>query len=124
MTKEQEQQILDQARAILEARADDQAHDFALENDVKVDLQRIAYYAAFYHGALNAALEIVHELTVHRLKTREDWLYMEAWLRLATSSKRNMQLYLAGEEIGFRNHETDKKGRLKNVEAYFMRISR
>jgi hypothetical protein len=119
MTEKQENRIIEQAHDILEARGDERALRFALENDVKIDLHRVVHYGAYYHGALDAALHMMHELEENKPKSKDDWIYQEAVWRLATKSKRNMELYLNGEEIRYRNHETAKNGKLKSVEAYF-----
>ena len=120
MTQIQEERIIQQAHDILEARGDERALRFSIENDVKIDLNRVQHYGAYYHGALDAALQIIHKLKDARTKTKDDWIYQEAIWRLATKSKRNMELYLKEEEIRFRNHEKDNKGKLKSVEAYFV----
>lgn len=47
-------------------------------------------------------------------------VYIKAELDLITSSKRNMQLWLDGTQVQFRNHKKNKKGKLESVEAYFV----
>ena len=49
----------------------------------------------------------------------EGKIYTEAIFALALSSPDNTDRYMAGCEIGYRNHERDKKGKLIKVEAYF-----
>lgn len=50
----------------------------------------------------------------------DDKVYIKAELDLITSSKRNMQLWLDGTQMHFRNHRRDKKGQLESVECYFV----
>lgn len=113
MTKEQEDKIIKQAQDILERR-------MAVSDDVqlKVNLQNLVYYGAYYMGAL---------ATVNRLADycRHSWrgdekIYLEAELKLITSSKRAIQLWLDDTPMRYRNHKTNKKGKLESVECYFV----
>ena len=54
------------------------------------------------------------------LKRSEDRLYTKAIVNLLISDLRNVQEYLLGTNIGYRNHVRDKKGKLISCEAYFM----
>ena len=54
------------------------------------------------------------------LKRSEDMVYTKAIVTLLESDLRNVQEYLLGTNIGFRNHVRDKKGKLVSCEAYFM----
>ena len=112
MNKEQEDKIIAQAQDILERR-------LAVEKDIKVNLQHISMYASFYQGAIMAVRKITDSLLNNKPK-KDDWIYLKAEWRLITSSKRNMQLYLDGTEIRYRNHQRNKKGKLESVEAYFV----
>lgn len=114
MNKEQEDKIIAQAQDILERR-------MAVEKDIKVNLQHIAMYAAYYQGALMAVRKITdsHLLNGNKPK-KDDWTYLEAEWKLITSSKRNMQLFLDGTEVRYRNHQHNKKGKLESVECYFV----
>ena len=53
-------------------------------------------------------------------KRSEDMVYTKAIVNLLASDLRNVQEYLLGTNIGFRNHIRDKKGKLISCEAYFM----
>ena len=54
------------------------------------------------------------------VKRSEDRVYTKAIVNLLASDLKNIQEYLLGTNIGFRNHVRDKKGTLTSSEAYFM----
>ena len=54
-------------------------------------------------------------------KRSEYRVYTKAMVNLLISDLRNVQEYLLGTNIGFRNHVRDKKGKLVSCEAYFLR---
>lgn len=54
------------------------------------------------------------------VKRSEDRVYTKAIVNLLASDLRNIQEYLLGTNIGFRNHVLDKKGKLVSCEAYFV----
>ena len=54
------------------------------------------------------------------VKRYEDRVYTKAIVSLLASDLRNVQEYLLGTNIGFRNHVRDKKGKLISCEAYFV----
>ena len=54
------------------------------------------------------------------LKRSEDIVYTKAIVNLLASDLKNIQEYLLGTNIGFRNHVRDKKGKLVSCEAYFV----
>ena len=54
------------------------------------------------------------------LKRSEDRVYTRAIVNLLASDLKNIQEYLLGTNIGFRNHVRDKKGKLTSCEAYFV----
>ena len=54
------------------------------------------------------------------VKRSEDMVYTKAIVNLLISDLRNVQEYLIGTNIGFRNHVRDKKGKLISCEAYFV----
>ena len=112
MNKEQEDKIIAQAQDILERR-------LAVEKDIKVNLQHIAMYSSYYQGALMAVRKVTDSLLNNKPK-KDDWIYLKAEWDFITSSKRNMQLYLDGTEIRYRNHQRNKKGKLESVECYFV----
>jgi hypothetical protein len=113
MTKEQEDKIIAKAQDILERR-------MAVEKDIKINLQNLVYYGAYYQGALTAAMKITDSLLSGNKPKKDDWVYLKAEWSLITSSKRNMQLYLDGTEIRYRNHQRNKKGKIESVECYFV----
>ena len=54
------------------------------------------------------------------VKRSEDMVYTKAIVNLLISDLKNVQEYLLGTNIGFRNHVRDKKGKLVSCEAYFV----
>lgn len=54
-------------------------------------------------------------------KRSEDMVYTKAIVNLLIIDLINVQEYLLGTNIGFRNHVRDKKGKLVSCEAYFVR---
>ena len=54
------------------------------------------------------------------VKHSEHKVYTKAIVNLLASDLRNVQEYLIGTNIGFRNHVRDKKGKLVSCEAYFV----
>ena len=54
------------------------------------------------------------------LKRSEGMVYTKAIVSLLASDLKNVQEYLLGTNIGFRNHVRDKKGKLMSCEAYFV----
>ena len=54
------------------------------------------------------------------VKRSEERVYTKAIVNLLTSDLKNIQEYLLGTNIGFRNHVLDKKGKLISCEAYFV----
>jgi hypothetical protein len=112
MTRDQEDRIIKQAQDILERR-------LAVENEIKVSAQNVIYYGAYYSGALASAMKIIDELKANKPRG-EDWIYKQAEWDLITKSKRNMQLFLDGQEARFRNHKRNKKGKLESCEMYFV----
>lgn len=113
MNKEQEDKIIAQAQDIQERR-------MAVEKDIKVNLHHIAMYASYYQGAIMAVMKVTDSLLSGNKPKKDDWVYSKSELELITSCKRNMQLYLDGTEIRYRNHQHNKNGKLESVEAYFV----
>jgi hypothetical protein len=112
MTTEQENKIIQQAQDIMARR-------FAVTNELKLNRQSVAYYGAYYLGAIQAVQKVVGELTTNRPKG-DDWVYLKAFWDFITKNKRNMQMFLDGDEMRYRNHQHDKKGKLVSVECYFV----
>lgn len=117
-----EKKTIESALAILEAHDDERAKRFAVDNDVKIDLHKMVFYAAYYQGALMAARSVM-SYALQNAKG-EDIVYRDAELALITQSKRTMELFMDGTQIRYRNHERDKKGRLIKCEAYFYKEQR
>lgn len=115
--KYEEEKIVERALAILERNEDERAKRFAIENEVKIDLHKMVYYAAYYQGALMAAKELMGYAKWNA--KGDDRVYRDAELALITQSKRTMELFMDGTQIRYRNHERDKKGKLVKCEAYF-----
>jgi len=114
MTKEQEDKIIRQAQDILERR-------MAVEKDIKINLKNLMYYGAYYMGALKGARGIIDNILNYSPKPKgDDWVYIKAEWDLITASKRNMQLYLDGTQMRYRNHKHNKKGKLESVDCYFV----
>lgn len=120
MNTKQEDKIIEQARQILERRQDERARMFAVEHDIKINVQRLAMYASYYQGARDMGQKLMERLMTDSKPKGEEWVYLEAEWRLFMSSKRNCQLFLDGTDIRYRNHERDKKGKLIRCEAYFV----
>ena len=113
MTTEQENKIIEQAQDIMVRR-------FAVENELKLNAQSVAYYGAYYLGAIQAVQEVTRQLLEGDKPKGEDWIYLKAFWDFITKDKRNMQLFMDGTEMRYRNHVRDKKGKLKSVECYFV----
>ena len=112
MTAEQENKIIEKAQDIMARR-------FAVGGELKLNRQSVAYYGAYYLGAIQAVQRVVSELITNKPKG-DDWLYLEALWKCITKDKRHMQMYLDGDEMRYRNHQRDKRGKLKSVECYFV----
>lgn len=119
MTTAQEDRIINQAREILERREYERAKLFAVEHEIKINVQRLAMYASYYQGARMIGVKVLEGIQ-NRKPKGDDWVYLEAEWRLYTESVRNMQLYMDGYEIRYRNHQKDKRGKLLRCEAYFV----
>lgn len=111
MTKEQEDKIIAQAQNILERR-------LGVNPELKVNFQNVVYYGAYLLGAQMTANKLIPY--VIKNYRGDDKAYIKAELDMITSSKRNMQLWLDGAQICFRNHKRDKKGKLESVEAFIL----
>ena len=112
-----EKKTIERALAILETHEDERAKRFAIENEVKIDLHKMVFYAAYYQGALMAANAMIS--FAQQNAKGDDRVYRDAELSLITQSKRTMELFMDNTQIRYRNHERDKKGKLVKCEAYF-----
>ena len=83
-----EKKTIEKALAILERNEDERAKRFAIENEVKIDLHKMVYYAAYYQGALMAAKELMGYAKWNA--KGDDRVYRDAELALITQSKRTM----------------------------------
>jgi hypothetical protein len=110
MIVKDDEELLQRAQEIMERRYG--------TNEIKVNLRNIHYYSAYLQGARNAILKIQQDY-FGSPKTKEDMVYANAVIKKITESLRNMQLYLDGTEMRFRNHKQDKKKKCVSVEAYF-----
>lgn len=110
MTREQEDKIIAQAQDILERRM--------ASKDIKINLQNVVYYGAYYQGAMEVAMKLIPY--VMQNYRGDDKIYIKAELDTITSSKRNMQLWLDGTPMRYRNHKRNKKGKLESCECYFV----
>lgn len=111
MTPQQEDKIIQQAQDILARR-------MAVEKDIKINLQNIIYYGAYYTGALQAALRLIPY--VMQNYRADDKAYIKSELDMITASKRNMQLFLDDTPMRYRNHKRNNKGKLISCECYFV----
>lgn len=111
MTRDKEDKIIKQAQDILERR-------MAAEKDIKINLQNVMYYGAYLLGAQITAEKLIPY--VMRNYRGDDKVYIKAELDTITSSKRNMQLWLDGTQMRYRNHKRNKKGKLESCECYFV----
>lgn len=111
MTKEQEDKIIAQAQDILERR-------LGVNPEIKVNLQNVVYYGAYLLGAQMAAKKLIPY--VMQNYRGDDKVYIKAELDTITSSKRNMQLWLDGTQMCYRNHKRNTKGKLESCECYFI----
>jgi hypothetical protein len=111
MAKEQEDKIIKQAQEILERR-------LGVNPELKVNFQNVLYYGSYLLGAQMAAKKLIQYIMQNY--RGEDKVYIKAELDFITSSKRNMQLWLDGTPMRYRNHKRDKKGKLESVECLFV----
>ena len=95
----------------------------ALASEPVVDLRRVQIYSAYYNGARKAFLMMAGEGSVLRQiygrNKAESDIYRKAIFDLITEDLRKTELFMSGADIGFCNHEKDKKGKLKKCDAYF-----
>lgn len=74
----------------------------------------------YYQGARIAAIAMRERLFAGGCKPKgDDWVYFDAEYALLIKNRRNLELWLSGAEVSFRNHKRDSKGKLVSCEAYF-----
>lgn len=106
---------------------DKAAHDFevirqaATSANMPIDLRKVQQYSAYLQGARAATEAIVKRFP--QITKGKDAPYNKAIIELTLSSKRNMDLFLTGYEIRFRNHKNDRRGKCIECEAYFARLT-
>lgn len=84
-------------------------------HEPKVSLNNIIQWSAYMQGARKAFLYMMEHESDYDNK-----IYRDAVFKLITSELRYMGMFLTqSNEICFRNHKRDKKGKLVSVEAYF-----
>lgn len=84
-------------------------------HEPKVNLLNIQHWSAYMQGARRAFLYVMEHGDDYDNK-----VYRDAVFRLITSDLRYMGMFLTeSNDICYRNHKRDKKGKLISVEAYF-----
>ena len=85
----------------------------------KIDLRKVMNYSAYYRGA-RAAILFLRDVYQIRIPSQEK-IYDEALFKLVTASLDNTRQFMDKQQIGYRNHERNKRGKLVKCEAYFMK---
>lgn len=89
----------------------------------KLNLRNVQIYSAYYSGARKAFLMMSEEDSVlkrsYGKSKQESEAYRKAIFDLITYDKKKTELFMSGADIGFCNHEKDKKGKVKKCDAYF-----
>ena len=95
----------------------------ALASEPVVDLRRVQIYSAYYNGVRKAFMMMADEGSFlkqsYGKSNAEHDVYRKAIFDLITDDIRKTELFMSGADIGFCNHERDKKGKLKKCDAYF-----
>jgi len=84
-----------------------------------INLTLDSYYIS---GARQMLLRLLDNFNIGAMEKcdKNDAVYVKAELDMILSSTDNTRQFLYGDQdIHFRNHESDKRGRLVSVEAYF-----
>lgn len=84
----------------------------------KLSLQKVMYYAAYYSGA-RAAILLLRDVYQIRIPSQEK-IYDEALFKLITASLDSTRRFIDKQQICYRNHERNKRGKLVKCEAYFV----
>lgn len=90
----------------------------ALKGDVRLNLNNVIQYSAYYQGARTAAMRLMEGYFIDRAKGDER-VYLKAELELIKASLENTEKFLSGSPIRYKNHERNKRGKLVKCEAYF-----
>lgn len=95
----------------------------ALASEIEVNLRNVQIYSAYYNGARKVIEMMADENSfIHQSygkSSAEDKVYRKAIFDLLKEDVRKTELYMSGADIGFCNHERDKKGKLTKCDAYF-----
>lgn len=103
---------------MMENKVKEQEIEAALRGDVRLNLNNVIQYSAYYQGARMAAMRLMEGYFMDRVKGDEK-VYLKAELELIKASLENTEKFLSGSPIGYRNHERNKRGKLVKCEAYF-----
>ena len=95
----------------------------AVAEEPKVNLKNVQIYSAYYYGARRAFLMMAEDdsalkKSYGKSKAESD-VYRKAVFDLIAYDLRKTELFMSGADIGFCNHERDKKGKLTKCDAYF-----
>ena len=85
----------------------------------KIDLRKVMHYSSYYSGA-RAAILFLRDVYQIRIPSQEK-IYDEALFKLVTASLDNTRQFMDKQQIGYRNHERNNRGKLVKCEAYFMK---
>lgn len=116
--KKHEKKIIEDAIKIAERHNDELAMRLAEALDTKICLQNVHYFGAYLDGA-RAMLRKLQDHELINPKEKREKVYCDAQIQLILEDKHKTNLFLQGEQIRFRNHQKDKKGKLTKCEAYF-----
>lgn len=122
MKKSTEDYYINMAKTILERRKDESARRFAVDNELKLDMQRVIVYGAYYSGAMAMARHLealLYEDDGTSSITLKQRPYIKAILDKIGTSKRNAELFLDGYDIHYRNHKKSKSGKVVSCEVFF-----
>lgn len=117
MTKN-EKRIVEDAIKIVERHNDELTMRLAEKLDTNIKLQNVHYFGAYLDGA-RAMLRKLQDHELINPKEKREKVYCDAQIQLILEDKHKTNLFLQGEQIRYRNHQKDKKGKLTKCEAYF-----
>lgn len=115
--RRREDRTLDEARRILERRADEEELRLALSQPMRLNLRKIAHYSAFYSGYRRALVK--WKEWNDQPQDKDYRVELRAILRLATSSLDAAYLFSTETPIAYRGHKRDRRGKLTDMEAYY-----
>lgn len=124
MAEKRFERARDEYISALKALGEEEEVKMALERCPEVDLRRVTQYAAYYQGARKAFMMMNANDPINGGRfgknMSEDKIYRSAIYRLVTQDIRYTEMFMAGQEIGFCNHQRDKKGKLVYCDACFL----